>query len=258
MGTTRRLSFQDTGAEPTYEEILEKWKHRGTHTVFVGHFLYSFVTETNQIEDINVSYNTTRELFESEQLVGYNGDLRDAMSVLNNRNVAEYMNKQLEARAPLSIEMILETHRLLMFASMDRHRYEDNGERAGTFKKHDYCVGKYDTGSIPEDVPEDIKVICEFVNEHQDKTDALKLASAFQCMFEAVHPFADGNGRVGRWLTNYLLVLNGHPPVLFAREQRQEYYDALENYDRSEDFEGMYYYLKHQTVTSWKSLREVV
>lgn len=257
MEVSKRLDLENKKPKISYEEIVAKWQARKSKTVFTGHFLYSFVTETNQIEDINVSYNTTRELFESEQLVGYNGDFRSVMSVLNNKNVAAYMERQLRDRAAMSISMVLETHRLLMFASMDRHRYEDNGERAGEFKKKDYCVGRYDTGSIPEDVPEDIKTLCELVEENKD-ADSLKLAAVFQCMFESVHPFADGNGRVGRWLTNYLLVLSNHPPVLFAREDRQQYYDALEAYDRAEEYLPMYEYLKQQTLRSWSALRELI
>lgn len=255
MEKSRRL---DLNAFLSYSDILAQWQKRKPGPVFVGHFLYSFVTETNQIENIDVSYNTTRELFESEQLVGYHGDFRAAMSVLNNRNVASYLETQLKSKASISKELILEVHRLLMFASMDRHRYEDNGERAGTFKQKDYCVGRYDVGSLPQDVPGDIDVLCHFINSKFGEVNILKLASAFQCMFEGIHPFADGNGRVGRWLTNYMLVLGGHPPVLFRREERQAYYDVLERYDSQEEYEPMRRYLEQQTVLSWPALREVV
>lgn len=258
MNLNRYMNLDGSNAKFSYEDIIKAWSNRAKREVFCGHFLYSFVTETNQIENIDISYNTTRELFESEQLIGYNGDLRSVMSVLNNRNVARYMESQLQQREIISTSMVLEVHRLLMFASIDRHRYEDNGERAGSFKRKDYCVGRYSVGSMPEDVAEDIGLLCDFVCEKQGTVDSLKLASAFQCIFENVHPFADGNGRVGRWLTNYLLVFNGHPPVLFSREYRREYYAALEAYDVGEDYTPMYDYLKEQTVLSWPSLREIV
>lgn len=244
-------------SQPTYEEILQRWTERNPQNVFSGNFLLNFVTNTNQIEGVNVDYNTTRELFESEALTSYTGDLRSVFSVLNNRNVAEYMNAQLEARTSISQDMIREVHRLLLFASMDRHHYKDNGERAGQYKVKDYCVGRYSVGSLPEDVVEDVQELVDTVTGVSDP-DALKVATVFQCYFTHIHPFADGNGRTSRWLTNYLLVYHGHPPVLFTQDSRIQYFNALEQFDKSELYDPMYNYLKEQTVLSWSALREIV
>lgn len=252
-----RLMQFDSVPPMSYEEIVTKWRAASHSDVFTGHFLINFVTNTNQIENIDVDYNSTRELFESETVTAYTGDLRDIFSVMNNKNVAAYINSQLVAAAPISRELILEVHRLLMFASIDSHRYRDNGERAGVFKRKDYCVGKMSGGSLHEDVEEDINLLCTTCAENWDK-DPLRVAAVFQCHFEYIHPFADGNGRVGRWLTNYILVANNHPPVLFSREKRKEYYAALEAFDASEDYTFMYRYLKEQTVLSWSSLREQI
>lgn len=245
------------GNTVSYEYAVAKWRDAQVKVPFIGHFLYSFVTQSNQIENININYNSTRELFESEQLTGYTGDLRDVFSVLNNRRVAEYLNGLYHTRTPVTRELILETHRLLMFGSVDRHRYEDNGERAGEFKKHNYCVGRLSVGSIPEDVPKDIDDLCKLLVSMEGK-DALKMATAFLCHFEYIHPFADGNGRVGRWLVNYLLVIHDHPPVLFRREDRQEYYGALEKFDAEESYDEMYKYLTQQVVHSFPALRELI
>lgn len=241
-----------------YESILAKWKTvRDYSRVFSGHFLVAFTTYTNQIENINVDYNTTRELFEDEALRNYTGDLRSIFSVVNNRAVAAYLTECLSIKVPITSTLIQEVHRLLMYASIGRHLYEDNGERAGEFKHKDYCVGRLSVGSLPEDVPHDIDELCEFIDA-QRGVDTLKLAAAFQCHFENIHPFADGNGRVGRWITNYLLVRNGHPPVLFTRESRQSYFDALEKFDASEDYVSMHQYLLEQTILSWPALREII
>lgn len=247
------LNFKSANV-PSYEEVIDSWRSHTHSDVFSGHFLISFVSNTNQIENIDVDYNSTRELFESETVTTYTGDLRNIFSVMNNKSVAAYVNSQLHNCFPISKEMILEVHRLLMFASIDKHRYEDNGERAGAFKRKDYCVGKLSVGSVPEDVEGDIDLLCELCVENWDK-DPLKVAAFFQCYFEYIHPFADGNGRVGRWLTNYILVANNHPPVLFTMEKRKEYYAALEAFDAEENYELMYNYLKEQTQLSWSALR---
>ncbi len=194
-------------------------------------------------------------MFESEKVTNYSGDLRALFSVLNNKNVASYLNEELRDKTRVTPQLIREVHRLLMFGSMDAHRYEDNGERAGDYKRHDYCVGMNSVGSLPEDVPEDIQEICRTIQDAEGH-DPLKVASIFQCEFEYVHPFADGNGRAGRWLTNYILTLGNHPPLVFYREYKHEYFDALHEFDVSGEYDKMYAYLKSETVRSAPALRE--
>lgn len=223
---------------------------------FEGHFLVLFTTETNRIENINISYNDTRELFETETLSKYSGSLRAVMSVANNKAVASHLNDCLAHRTTITPDFILDVHRILMFASMDEHRFHDNGERAGTWKVHDYGVGKLSVGSTPEEVPGAIAALCDMLSDTEGK-DPVKVASALLCHFEHIHPFADGNGRVGRWLVNYYLASHGHTPVVFYSEDKQEYYAALEWFDREGDYVPMHTYLLGQIEKSRKAVREL-
>lgn len=237
--------------EVTYEKVLDLWKKEERIYPFSGQFLVRLTSELNLIEGINVSYHETREIFENESVQNYTGDVRDLYSVLNNKNVAEYLNKQLWLKAPITVEMVKETHRLLMFGSIDRHRYHNNGERAGEFKKKEYAVGRYDVGAPSSEVERLIQEVCDMCTDAAK--NPLKYATAFHCYFQHIHPFADGNGRVGRWLTNYLLVLNGHPPVVFPSNDKTRYYLYLEEFDRDENFGPFYDWLKEQTVASYRA-----
>lgn len=223
---------------------------------FSGHFLILFTSETNRIENIDFSYNSTKELFESGTLTQYSGDLRAALSVVNNKAVATFMNESLTHRAPVTPEFIRNVHRLLMYASIDDHRYHDNGERAGAYKVHDYGVGRLSVGSTPEEVPDDIQSLCDTLQENNGK-DVLKLATVFMCHFEHIHPFADGNGRVGRWVTNYILAFGGVKPVVFYSEDKKEYYAALEWFDSTGDYIPMMIYLEGQVTKSKGAVREI-
>lgn len=59
---------------------------------------------------------------------------------------------------------------------------------------------------------------------------ALTTAAYFHAKFENIHPFANGNDRVGRLMMNYILALHNHPPITIHEEDRKNYYEALEVY----------------------------
>ncbi|MBO9606932.1 MAG: Fic family protein [Paenibacillaceae bacterium] len=59
----------------------------------------------------------------------------------------------------------------------------------------------------------------------------IQLAAAFHHKFVAIHPFTDGNGRVGRLAMNVVLPKHGYPPAIIRNENRQDYYAALEKAD---------------------------
>ena len=70
--------------------------------------------------------------------------------------------------------------------------------------------------------------------------------------FEAIHPFADGNGRVGRALANYLLVSYGHPPIIIFDEDKMAYYGAMQVWDAEGDLKPMLDLLRAETVKTWR------
>jgi Fic family protein len=60
---------------------------------------------------------------------------------------------------------------------------------------------------------------------------SIEAIAFFHLRLEKIHPFGDGNGRVGRLVVNTMLAQAGYPQVIFALEQKQRYYQALEAYD---------------------------
>ena len=64
-------------------------------------------------------------------------------------------------------------------------------------------------------------------------------AAVLHADFEAIHPFSDGNGRTGRLLMNYLLILTGYPPAIIYKNQRSRYISALQRAQVQKDYRGL-------------------
>ncbi len=77
-----------------------------------------------------------------------------------------------------------------------------------------------------------LKELVNWYNLHRKKYSGLILASVVHNQFENIHPFADGNGRVGRILLNYVLFKNTLPPVNINLSNRAEYYASLQAYQK--------------------------
>ena len=243
-------------ALPDYEEVVSMWRAANVDKsqVFSGDFLIYLTTSISRIEGIDISLHTTREIFQSETVSNYNGDIRALYSLLNCQKLADRCPDLLINNTPISTELIKEFHRILMFGSIDRHRYRDNGERAGEFKKKDYCIGRYYAGYSPDEIESGLNELLNILNT-SSCTDVLRKATVFHCWFEHIHPFADGNGRVGRWLLNYYLVLNNHPPIIIEDLEKQKYYSALETFDGSENLVPMYEILMKEATATYPAIK---
>lgn len=67
-----------------------------------------------------------------------------------------------------------------------------------------------------------------------------------------IHPFADGNGRVGRTIMNYYLMTHGYPPTIIYQEDKETYYMALTVFDKTQEITGFRKFIKEQTIKTWK------
>ena len=105
--------------------------------------------------------------------------------------------------------------------------------------------------------PEEMAYIVSQAMEMTDETPEKVLTAAawLHCNFEYIHPFADGNGRAGRTVMNYYLMLRDLPPVIIFEEDRKLYYEALAVFDASEKVDGMVSFLKDELVKTWSAER---
>lgn len=196
--------------------------------------------------DLFVSMYVRKEALMSSQIEGTQATLEDVLDpmidVNANRNVADVVNyikatefavKRLK-ELPLCNRLIKETHEVLMSGVRGQEknpgefRYFQNwiGGQGSTLKNARYIPPS------PEDMVEAMSDLEKYMNADDDM-DALIRAALIHYQFETIHPFRDGNGRVGRLLiTMFLLEKNLlTTPALyisyFLKKNRVEYYDRM-------------------------------
>ncbi|MHB8986581.1 MAG: Fic family protein [Eubacteriales bacterium] len=214
-------------------------------------FRVLFAFHSGKIENEEINYHDTREIFENGRVMNYTGSPRTLFEQQNQKLCYEVLKEKIVKKEPLSVELVKEIHRTLTGGTYDERRYIENEERPGEFKKHDYMAGIHEVGSTAEDVESDLTELIDEVSAYEGK-DVLKAATYLHARFEFIHPFADGNGRAGRTLMNYYLMTRNHPPLIVYDEDKRMYYECLQKYDETEDLNPLYEFLKYETEKTWE------
>lgn len=247
--------------EQQYQLTVEKWKSKELNTEIdykntLSNFGILFAYHSGAIENPEITYHTTREIFENGKIINFTGDVRTIFEIKNQKQCYDWLMQKIADKAPITPELIKGIHKQLTEGTYDERRYE-RGERPGEYKKHDYVVGN-DQGALPEEVAAEIEELCDELYEIQDKgSNIIKAAAYLHCKFENTHPFADGNGRVGRTLMNYFLMTHNHPPIVVKNETKDKYYMALEKYDKTGELADFVLYMKEAVVQTWEAPQKV-
>jgi Fic family protein len=149
-----------------------------------------------------------------EDKVAPNKPLKDIRETESHATVFLQM---LKTQEDLSEKLLLKWHENIF--------QETKPDIAGRFRNYSVRVGPYVAPAWSE-VESLIEQIVVFVKE--SNLNSVEVAARAHYMFEKVHPFGDGNGRVGRLLMNYILWKNGYPMLIIEYSRRKSYYKALE------------------------------
>lgn len=197
-------------------------------------FEVSYVHGTTSIEGNTLSLAETHSLL--EQGVAPNAKtLREINEVQNFKNVLLYRNRY---KGKVTLDFIKTMHSMIM-NNIDT-------ESAGTFRRIDGIgIGGCDLSVTPADMIEmELKeLIDEYYGSVMDSKHPFEAAVIFHYKFEMIHPFTDGNGRVGREVFNYLLLREKFPKLLFLGRDRDRYINALRlgNEDKFEEMIHLFY-----------------
>lgn len=208
-------------------------------------FLYTYVRReavlSSQIEGTQSSLSDLL-LFEVESAPGV--PLDDVVEVSNYVAALEHALGRLQQGFPLSSRLIRESHALLL----SRGRGAD--KRPGEFRSSQNWIGGTRPGNArfvpapPDRLAEGMGALERFIHDESIGLPVLAKAALAHVQFETLHPFLDGNGRVGRLLIALMLASEGvlHQPLLYLslyfKRHRSEYYRLLDEVRTEGDWEG--------------------
>lgn len=242
-----------------YQDIISRWRQNGIDTEdkldqALSNFRIIFAYHSGVIENQDITYHNTREIFENGKVINYTGDLRTLYEIQNQKLCYNYLRPLIIKKEPVTARLIRDVHRELMQGTYDERRW-GQGERPGQFKVNDYVVAD-GQGALPDEVEGEIGELCEELMSVQDKNEnILKAAAYLHCKFENIHPFADGNGRTGRTMMNYYLLISGYPPLVVYNDSKDRYYEALGHYDKTGDILPFLDYMKLSLEKTWERKR---
>lgn len=210
-------------------------------SVFLDSYVRKEAVLSSQIEGTQSSLSDLL-LFESEEAPGV--PLEDVQEVSNYVSALEHGMKRLREGFPLSLRLICELHEILL--SKGRGSRKNPGE----FRSSQNWIGGTRPGNArfvpppPQEVTPCLDRLEKFLNDEPEKTDPLLKAALAHVQFETIHPFLEGNGRVGRLLITLLLCAEGtlRQPLLylslFFKTHRNLYYDLLNQIREDGDWEA--------------------
>lgn len=191
-----------------------------------------FTYNSNHIEGSKLSEEQTRLIFETNTI-----GLDDADRSLNVDDIIETLNHfqaidkiiDLYDEA-LTEEFIKNIHKMLKSGTSDSKKDWFN---VGEYKAYPNEVGGYET-SLPENVAHEMKKLLDSFEKRGSKT--IEDIIDFHYKFEKIHPFQDGNGRVGRLIILKECLKNNIVPFIISEDLKFFYYRGLSNYKKEKGF----------------------
>ena len=194
----------------------------------------NFAYNSNKIEGTHLSEDETEEIFVTNSYIPKSDDvvkLDDLIEMKNHFRLFDYMLDIYEKK--LDKNIIIEMNKILKRGTSD----EDNPRyNVGGFKIVPNKIGLINVIniSLPKDTPKDIDNLLSWYNSLENIT--LEDIIEFHYKFEKIHPFGDGNGRVGRMIMFKECLKNDIMPFIILDSDKLFYLRGLKNYENDKMF----------------------
>ena len=183
-------------------------------------FEIEYTHNSTAIEGNTLTLIETKVLLEDGISIG-GKHLRELYEAVNHQKAYRYVKECIAKEVPLNEKVIKDIHAILM----------GNIFVGGIYRNVDvYISGAQHTPPSPDDIYRQVKNFYADLAWKCSELNQIELAAWTHAEFVRIHPFPDGNGRTFRLLMNYQLMVNGFPAISIAKENRLEYFNALEVY----------------------------
>jgi Fic family protein len=216
-----------------YELLLKEYQ-----SFIIGKFDKNDFIEYNEIlfsahncgiEGNSFSVDDTKTLKEQGLgMIPYGKTLYEAFEILDHFRAYEFLFGRLDE--PLSERLLKDTHKLLTEHTLP---YKIKEAVPGEYTDIDMAAGETIFGDHKKLILQVPKLLESTQNEMDKRIiHPVILAARFHCFFEYLHPFRDGNGRIGRLFSNFILLKTDNPLILITKESRERYINALKCYKK--------------------------
>jgi Fic family protein len=199
-----------------YKKIKNKLT-KNQITDILDRFTVNFTYESNAIEGNSLTLKDVTFIIKEGKVIK-NKDLREVYETLNTRKAIGLL---FQNKLKLNQKNIIKLHSILV---------ENTGIETGFKKLPNFLLGRKVKTTPPERVEKEINKLITWYNENKN-LHPLHLAAIFHAKFEQIHPFEDGNGRIGRLLINLILLEQDYAPLIIRKSQRIAYLVSLEAFD---------------------------
>ena len=185
---------------------------------------------SNHMEGSRLTHDQTRYIFETNT-IGVEKDVLNVDDIVETANHFKCIDMVIdEVNKPLCEVFIKQLHRTLKSGTSDSRK---DWFAVGEYKKLPNEVGGISTAA-PEEVDEKMKLLISSYNKQKEKT--FRDIIEFHYNFEAIHPFQDGNGRVGRLILFKECLKNNIVPFIIDEELKLFYYRGLKEWKQEQGY----------------------
>lgn len=197
---------------------------------------------SNAIEGNSLNYGETR-IFLMEGLTAKGKPLKDHLDIRGHNTVVNFLLDIVKEKREISEVDIRGLHQGMLVENYYVPAITPDGKptrkliKIGEYKTEPNHVemlnGELHYYASPEEVPARMYELINWYKEAKQNTEIhpIVMATLFHYEFVAIHPFADGNGRMSRWLMNLVLLQKHYPVTVLKQEKRKQYYAALQESD---------------------------
>lgn len=206
-------------------------------------FTVDFNFNSNHIEGNTLTYGQTELLLLFDKVIG-EAEMKDLEEMKASNVGLKMMQEQAVIKdMPLTQNFIRELHKALLREDYTVCRELPGGQQAsyvihaGRYKTRPNSVitryGNRFEYASPEETPALMSDLVNWYNEEETrgKLSPVELAALFHYRYIRIHPFEDGNGRIARLLSNYILARHEYPMIVVRSRKKKEYLEALHQAD---------------------------